>query len=294
MTTTPTISVVIPAYDHADFIEGALDSVAAQTVDAPLEVIVVDDGSPDDVARRAEAHELRPTVVRQSNTGVAAARNRGIEEASGRWIAFLDADDRWSPDKLADQWARVRPMDRPALSFCRYRRHTAGGEPVDRAADHPPADLVATPQRLLHHNFVGTSTVLVHRQCLERCGGFPTDDELDAGGQDYALWLRIAAYFPLVYLPAVRTHYTVHADNRVGADPLEHHRAALRALQNFRRWDPPRFRALSVLPLTGLVAVRTAKFVADSWTRPRAFERGSVPAALAASTTTLAAGLADG
>lgn len=295
MTTPPTISVVIPVYDQADFIEDALDSVAAQTCEAGVETIVVDDGSGDETAEVAGDHRLDPMVIRQSNRGVAAARNRGIDEASGRWIAFLDADDRWRPSRLADQLDALEPLDRPALSFCRYQRRDVDGEPVETAAEHPPPDLKPSPRRLLHHNFIGTSTVLVHRKCLERCEGFPTDAPLDVGGQDYALWLRIAAYFPLVYVPTVAMDYTVHADNRVGVDPVEHHRAALRALRNFRDWDPDRFRALAPAPLTALAAARTARLAVDSLTRRQQFSRGALLRGLASTASALLVEpLADG
>lgn len=284
----PTVSVVIPAYDQAAFIEGCLDSVAEQTWTGSLEVVVVDDGSPDDIGDRAADHLIEPTVIRQKNAGVAAARNRGVAESSGDWIAFLDADDRWTPDKLERQLEAVRALNRPALSFCRYRRHTPDGEPVDVAPDHPAEDLKPTPRKLLRENFIGTSTVVVHSACLERCGGFPEDDRLQSVGQDYALWLRIAAYFPLVYAPFVGMHYTVHRDNRVGVDPVNHHRGGLEALRDFRNWDPDRFRGLSLLPFWAMVGVRTGKFAVDSVVHDHSYPSGSVSRALRASAQLLA------
>lgn len=271
-----TLSVIIPAYNQADFIDACLDSVANQTWDGDLEVIVVDDESPDDIGDRARAHDLAPRVIRQKNTGVAGARNRGIAESRGEWIAFLDADDRWTPDKLARQMSALQKAQRPALSFCRYRRFTPDGTMVAVNADHPEVDLDATPQKLMVRNFIGTSTVVVHRQCIDRCGGFPDTGMLKKCGQDLALWLRIAAYFPLVYVPFIGMRYTVHQNNRVGVDPVRHHRGGLEALRSFRNWAPERFKALAPAPLSGMVALRTGKFMLDSFTHKASFPKGSI------------------
>src|SRR5215467_8142244 len=99
---TPLVSVVIPAYNAGAYIEDALDSVFRQTFPR-LEVIVVDDGSTDDTRSRLEPYRSRIHYVWQTNNGSGAARNRGIDVSSGDYIAFLDADDLWSPEKLQIQ-----------------------------------------------------------------------------------------------------------------------------------------------------------------------------------------------
>ena len=101
-----TISVVIPAYNAAHFLPRCLKSVFAQTL-KPAEVIVVDDGSTDDTAAVAAA--LGARVIGRQNGGISAARNTGIQNASGQWIALLDADDLWAPEKLERQVACIRP-----------------------------------------------------------------------------------------------------------------------------------------------------------------------------------------
>src|SRR5258706_15592076 len=98
----PSISVVIPAYRAAKTIGRAIASVIAQT-HGVLEVLVIDDGSPDDVSAATERFGAAVTVIRKENGGAASARNLGIERARGDWIAFLDADDYWHPDKLKRQ-----------------------------------------------------------------------------------------------------------------------------------------------------------------------------------------------
>jgi glycosyltransferase involved in cell wall biosynthesis len=102
----PTISVVIPCYNGATFLRATLDSVLAQTL-LPVEVIVVDDGSTDESAAIADSYGSPVRVIRQPNQGESVARNRGMDEAVGEWIAFCDADDLWLPEKLAEQAQRM-------------------------------------------------------------------------------------------------------------------------------------------------------------------------------------------
>ncbi|HET6262971.1 MAG TPA: glycosyltransferase family 2 protein, partial [Chloroflexia bacterium] len=94
------VSVVIPTYNRAHCIAHAIDSVLRQAL-PPHEVIVVDDGSTDDTATVLARYDRRVRVLRQENGGVSVARNNGIAAASGQWIAFLDSDDEWAPQKLA-------------------------------------------------------------------------------------------------------------------------------------------------------------------------------------------------
>jgi len=101
-----TVSVVIPCYNGSMYLRETLKSALSQTL-SPLEVIVVDDGSTDDSATIAESFGSPVRVIRQKNQGESVARNRGIDEAKGEWIAFLDADDLWKPEKLEKQFEVV-------------------------------------------------------------------------------------------------------------------------------------------------------------------------------------------
>lgn len=103
---SPTVSVVIPCYNGAPFLRETLESALNQT-HPPLEIIVIDDGSTDDSAAIAELFGPPVRVIRQENQGESVARNRGIDEAQGEWLAFLDADDLWKPTKLERQIAHV-------------------------------------------------------------------------------------------------------------------------------------------------------------------------------------------
>ena len=172
-------TVVIPAFNAASTLAQALDSVMAQTVPA-REVIVVDDGSPDreDIARIVAGYGNRVTLLRQENAGPAAARNAGVRASGGTWIAFLDADDSWLPNKMQVQL--VLAAD-PRVGLLH------GGAREDRLA--LPADMGF--DLLWRGNRVCTSMSVVRRDVFESLGGFFESPEL-IGAEDYNLWLRIA------------------------------------------------------------------------------------------------------
>lgn len=121
MARDPTISCVVPVFNGAAYINDALDSIAAQTLSV-VETIVVDDGSTDETATVVSEFSGPVTYVYQDNAGPAAARNTGINLARAEFIAFLDADDMWHPEKLARQAARFQA--RPELGYClTYKRN---------------------------------------------------------------------------------------------------------------------------------------------------------------------------
>lgn len=277
----PTVSVIIPSYKQSAYIAASLDSVQAQTYEGEIEVIVVVDGSPEDDARVAREHPLDVRVIEQENTGVSGARNMGIARSTGEYLAFLDADDTWTPQKLELQLHALLRKGAPALSFTRYRRvHDDGSSPL--ANDHPSLALKVSPRRLLRQNFIGTSTVVVHRTCLERCGSFPSTNTLLKAGQDYALWLRVASLFPLIYVPEILMHYRVHEVNRVGTDPVKHFEGGLAALRDFERWSPERFGPLSGSSRRNIAGVRGIKLLKDVVLRRDEYDDGTWRRALSA------------
>jgi len=112
---TPVVSVVIPAYNAAWCVGQAIDSALAQSF-VDREIIVVDDGSTDDTPRVLAGYGSRIRIVSKPNGGLSSARNAGVAAAQGEFVAFLDADDRWLPAKLARQVALMR--EEPRLAFC--------------------------------------------------------------------------------------------------------------------------------------------------------------------------------
>ncbi|CAL1241079.1 glycosyltransferase family 2 protein [Candidatus Methylocalor cossyra] len=198
----PWVSVVIPAYNAAAYIDAALASVFAQQGEFQLEVLVVDDGSSDDTAERAAAH---PGVrcLRQPNRGPSAARNAGIAAARGEFVAFLDSDDLWPEGTLAAQLEVFRRHPEVALVFGDCRQFSAEGpwpktwfEGAGFDADFfgHPVYVVDPYRKLLKANFINPSAAVVRRQVLLALGGF---DEGLRYVEDLELWLRIAARYPI-------------------------------------------------------------------------------------------------
>lgn len=195
MTTDVAVSVIIPAYRAAPTIGRALDSLLAQTR-PPDEIIVVDDGSPDDLAGALAPYAGRHTLVRQENGGAASARNRGLEHARGQFIAFLDADDYWEPDKLARQLALFQKYPEVGLVASRCFEQEPGGPrrlPVDAAPPIYDRVLAVTGEAAFEAaTWVLTSTVLVRRSTL---GHHRFDTRLRTA-QDRDLWVRLVNAAP--------------------------------------------------------------------------------------------------
>jgi glycosyltransferase involved in cell wall biosynthesis len=200
----PLISVIIPAYNAAQHMAECLSSVAHEAADIPHETIVVDDGSVDATADIARRH---PGVccITQGNSGPSAARNRGIAEARGEFIAFLDADDLWPVGKLRAQLRTLREHPKVALIFGDCRQFDAKG-PYPRTEFHAnrlgeaawgPGPVVPDAYaRLLEVNFITTGSVIVRRPVLAQLGGFAEDLRLV---EDLELWLRIARRHPIAW-----------------------------------------------------------------------------------------------
>jgi glycosyltransferase involved in cell wall biosynthesis len=208
-TPTPEISVVIPTHNRSGLLRLALRSVLWQQ-DVDFEVIVVDDGSTDDTSEVVTSlGDPRIRLIRNDDSqGVSAARNRGIAEARGQWIAFLDDDDLWAPDKLASQLEAARSTGRTwvyvgAVNVSSSPRVVGGGPPL-------PADEIL--DLLRESNVVpgGCSGVIVTADALATVGPF------DRGLQplaDWDLWIRLAATGPPACVPRPLVAYRVHAGN---------------------------------------------------------------------------------
>ncbi len=205
------ISVVIPAHNAAATVARAIRSVQAQTP-APDEIILVDDASNDDTAAIAE--RLGATTIRlTARAGAAAARNAGVDAATGDAIAFQDADDEWLPDKLARQ---LPLLDGAAFVACGARLFAEDGIDLGPLYDGQiPAEGTDSWRGLLARNTIATPCVLVWRHAFDAVGGF--DPALPVA-EDQDLWLRLAQHGRLRYLdaPLVRVHRTPISVSGVG------------------------------------------------------------------------------
>lgn len=189
-------AVVIPAWNAAAHIRTALDSVFAQRM-PPTQVVVVDDGSPDgDALCEALAiYGERVQLIRQANGGPASARNTGAQACTAPWIAFLDADDRWLPEKMSSQWLLAQEQGAGLLHGCARANLPRLPRELDFAT-------------LWKKNRICTSMTVVRREAFVRLGGFDASPAL-VGAEDYHLWLRIAhAGWRVLACPEMIGHYT--------------------------------------------------------------------------------------
>jgi glycosyltransferase involved in cell wall biosynthesis len=206
----PLVSVIIPTLDRPEFLRAALRSVLGQLVE-DLEVLVIDDGSATSVLPLLDAlNDSRIRYFRhESNRGEAAARNTGILNAQGAYVAFLDDDDEWLPEKLRLQLELFGQGSGSDKVGCVY-----GGYVSIRARDgqvlsrHVPTRRGDLSRVLWRRNVLGTpSTVMIRRECLERVGLF---DENIAFGVDYDLWIRVAQEYRFDFVPDIVARYKIH------------------------------------------------------------------------------------
>ncbi len=211
------ISVVIPAYNAERWIDETLCSVRSQT-HTNLEIVVVDDGSRDGtlaVAQRHAAADPRIRVIAQANGGVAAARNRGISETSGPFIAPVDADDLWAPTKLARQLRLMNEGgDRIGLVYCWFA--IIDGESRVTHLDNRASAEGDVLRQLCLSNIVGNgSSALMRRRAVEAAGGY--DSGLRAahaqGCEDYKLYFKIAERYEYALVREYLTGYRDLPDN---------------------------------------------------------------------------------
>jgi glycosyltransferase involved in cell wall biosynthesis len=203
----PEVSVVIPTRNRWRLLSKALDCAFSQA-GVDVEVLVVDEGSTDEtVAELAAIRDPRLRVLRNEQaTGVARARNRGIEEARGEWIAFLDDDDLWSPAKLRLQLDTAR-LHEATLVYCGAVQITEAGKHLETQAIPIPGELHL---RLLEMNVMpaGSSNVMVRAELLKQEGGFDTSLFQLA---DWDLWIRLAAISRPAACADVLVGYVRHA-----------------------------------------------------------------------------------
>jgi glycosyltransferase involved in cell wall biosynthesis len=212
----PEFSVVVPAYNVAQFIAETLDSVAAQTF-TDYETIVVNDGSPDteQLERALAPYRDRFTYLKQENRGLSGARNTAIRAARGRFLAFLDGDDFWSPDCLAKQHA-ILSAD-PSIDVL-YGDAIMFGNPRDeghKLSELCPSDGPVNFESLVSQKCVPfVSATVARTELVKRLGSF---DEALRSSEDFELWVRIArAGGKIQYHNQVVLHYRRRPDSLSG------------------------------------------------------------------------------
>lgn len=257
-----TISAVIPAYNSASFIADAIASIRAQTHPVD-EIIVVDDGSTDDTAMVIQRLGDGIRYLDQANAGPSAARNQGIEAASGDLVAFLDADDQWTRTKIerqlavmeqnpaivlvAGDMAEIDLHDNIAVPSVLDKHGLLAGFKNLSGAPIPSAAAL-----LLRINFIPTGTVLAKREVLRTAGRFT---EHIRYGEDLELWVKVAAQHAIACLPEVLMLRRQHGKNATQAtEPLL--RDLIKVMMSLRAWGAEKLGPQGIDP---------ERLVAQAW-----------------------------
>jgi glycosyltransferase involved in cell wall biosynthesis len=206
----PFISVIIPTYNRAKLLPQAIESALVQTY-PHYEIVIVDDGSTDETSEIIKPYINKVRFITQKNRGVSAARNRGIREAKGELIAFLDSDDLWLPNALRNkvQYLNMHPdtglIHSDMLLLDEYGGTSGKSDPLMTNTGECYLGLFAG-------NRIFTSSVIVRRNCLEKAGDF---DESIRYAEDYDLWIRLARECRFAYCEESLGFYRVHKSNAV-------------------------------------------------------------------------------
>ena len=199
----PSVSVVIATYNMAAYLPLAVRSALNQTY-RDIEVLIVDDGSTDDTNSVVKPflEDPRTRYIFQQNKGQAAAKNRGINESRGRYVAFLDADDLWTHEKLERQLPLFRRSATVGVVYSRVAYIDETGKELGVADNELFKGQVSGP--LLIRNFIGFGTSIVKKECFDRLGVF---DERLQMGIDYDLWLRLSTEYEFDFVDRPLLHY---------------------------------------------------------------------------------------
>jgi GT2 family glycosyltransferase len=241
LVTMPLVSTIIPTYNRAFCLPRTIDSVLAQT-HSRIEAIIVDDGSTDetaDLVARKYGHDPRVRYYYQSNQGVTAARNRGLTESQGDYVALLDSDDVWLPWKIELQLAGFRACPEVGMIWTNMQAIAADGRVVSRdylrtmysayrwfsmadlfSKSYPLAETALPPElagqllqvgeifsQMVMGNLVHTSTVIISRSRIEHIGGFPKG--LNVSGEDYNYYLQVCRIGPVGLIDVASIQYQI-------------------------------------------------------------------------------------
>ena len=241
----PTISVVIPAFNAEAYVAETLESVLAQTY-RDFEIILVDDGSTDQTAAVVQSFGGSIRYIRTDNRGPSHARNTGIRAAKGQYIAFLDADDLWVPEKLALQVDFLQ--NRPHIGLVFGDMLTFNQDGVDlrsyfasikdsaiREKLSTESDCISEVTDVLFQcNIIPTGTVVVRKDCLERSKLF---DETISSVEDLDLWIRISFFCGIGCIPRVLKKKREH-DSNISRDNRKALEAAIYIFEKYpREWQ---------------------------------------------------------
>lgn len=250
----PVISVIIPAYNAETTLKDTLTSVLQQTF-SEFELIIINDGSTDTTLEIiSQIDDPRIKVFSYQNSGASTSRNRGFAQASGEYIAFLDADDLWTPDKLEAQLAalKIHPQADIAYSWSDCIDESSS---FLRRGGHITINGDALPKLLMMDILENGSNPLIRRQAVIEVGGF--DESLPAG-QDWDFYLRLALKHSFVTVPRSQILYRISA-NSLSANVFKLEKGCLRVLDRAYSQAPESLQHLKPYSLGNLYKYLTVK-----------------------------------
>lgn len=209
----PLVSVIIPNYNYARYIREAIDSALAQTY-PNIEVIVVDDGSKDESQKISESYGDRIITILQENSGVAAARNNGVKNSSGEYLAFLDADDVWLPRKIEKQVDLFESQQDLGLVHVGVKEIDTSGNMLQTRLDGMSGNV--SHEFLLFERPVvlgGGSGMMIPHRVFDELEGF---DLLLLTSADWDLFYRVSRSYKIGFVPEVLLKYRIHGSNMHG------------------------------------------------------------------------------
>jgi glycosyltransferase involved in cell wall biosynthesis len=202
----PLISVITATYNMGLYLEKTLASILAQTHES-IEAIVVDDGSTDEATSQVldkYRDDPRVKVIRQQNAGQTVAKNRGLQEVTGDFVAFCDADDLWRPEKIATQLPLFDDAGRIGVVYSDFQFIDEHDTPIDTVRPRTWSGRITG--KLLADNFIHFPTALVRRDVIDEFNGF---NENLSMAIDYDLWLRISTGYEFLYIPQILVDYRI-------------------------------------------------------------------------------------
>jgi len=228
------ISVIIPTWNRAETLGKAILSALNQTL-PPFEILVCGvDGSPDQKVVNS-INDSRLVWIEGGRDGLASIpRNRGIKASKGDWLAFLDSDDEWLPDKLEKQLKHANKLGCPAVCSDTIRYVPSQGYQGTLLDGNIPGDLISFPL-LIDENYIICSSVLIRKDIVLKCGGFPEDRSLKVG-EDYALWLRATTLTNFAFLNEPLLIYRDEPQNSIRAFCPSYWELRVNVLKNFVLW----------------------------------------------------------
>lgn len=202
------VSVIIPAYNKADFTVRSVESVLGQTYQN-IEIVVVDDGSTDDTLKKLEPLKNRIKLIAKTNGGASHARNVGIDESSGQYMAFLDCDDIYYKDKIEKTVYCLESEEDIGFVSTSINKIDANDKVVSKSPSPPTEPSGWIFSYLIQDNSIWNSTIIAKRECFDKVGGF---DEKVFIPADWDMWIRLSKHYKAGYVDERLTGYRV-SDN---------------------------------------------------------------------------------